>query len=185
VDLQQAIEQARFREDLYYRLKVLHLRMPGLCERGRDIEVLAGYFIDKFRCAASAHIQGLGHAALKAMYSYNWPGNVRELMNSIRGALVMSDGPLLMPEDLGLERRFIGRDVRTLEEARTTAEKAAIYNAFENAANNITHAAEHLGISRGTLYRLMEKHDISWPGRPSQEAPEVRENDSRTKKIIS
>jgi DNA-binding NtrC family response regulator len=182
VDLQQAIEQGRFREDLYYRLKVLHLRMPSLCDRGRDVELLANYFIDKYRGSASGHVHGLSHAAIKAMYCHHWPGNVRELMNSIRGALVMSDGPLLMPEDLGLERRAIGRDVRTLEEARATAEKAAIYNAFENAANNITHAAEHLGISRGTLYRLMEKHDIDWPGKTSQEAPESGEDDSKIKR---
>jgi DNA-binding NtrC family response regulator len=72
------------------------------------------------------------------MYSYSWPGNVRELMNSIRGALVMSDGPLLMPEDLGLKRRSMRRHVRTLDEARAAAEKAAILNAFENAGSNVT-----------------------------------------------
>jgi DNA-binding NtrC family response regulator len=165
VDLQRAIEQERFREDLYYRLKVLHLRMPSLCERGQDVEVLANYFIDKFQDTVSGHIQGLSHAAIKAMYSYRWPGNVRELMNSIRGALVMSEGPLLMPEDLGQERRAMRRSVRTLEEARATAEKAAIYNAFENASSNITQAAGYLGISRGTCYRLMEKYHIDWPGK--------------------
>ena len=99
------------------------------------------------------------------MYSYSWPRNIRELMNSIRGALVMSDGPLLLPEDLGLGRRAMCRAVRTLEEARTTAERAAILNAFENASSNITHAADYLNISRGTLYRLMEKYDIKWPGK--------------------
>ena len=165
VDLQQAIEQGRFREDLYYRLKVLHLRMPSLCERGQDVEVLANHFIDKFRNSTSAHIQGLSQAAINAMYSYSWPGNVRELMNSIRGALVMSDGPLILPEDLGQERRAMNRCVRTLEESRATAEKAAILNAFENAGSNITHAAEYLDISRGTLYRLMEKYAVTWPGK--------------------
>ena len=165
VDLQQAIEQGRFREDLFYRLKVLQLRMPNLRARGQDLEVLANHFIDQSRDADNAHIQGLSQAAIKAMYSYSWPGNVRELMNSIRGALVMSDGPLLMPEDLGLERRSMRRYVRTLEEARAMAEKGAILNAFENAGSNITHAAEYLGISRGTLYRLMEKYAIHWPGK--------------------
>jgi DNA-binding NtrC family response regulator len=165
VDLLRAIGQERFREDLYYRLKVLHLRMPNLCERGRDLEVLANYFIDQFRDAASTQIQGLSRAAIKAMYSYRWPGNVRELMNNIRGALVMSDGPLLMPEDLGLERRSMRRNVRTLDEARATAEKAAILNAIENVSSNITQAANYLGISRGTLYRLMEKYAVNWPGK--------------------
>jgi len=165
VDLQQAIEQGRFREDLYYRLKVLHLRIPSLCERGQDVEVLANHFINKFRDSTSAHIQGLSQAAINAMYSYSWPGNVRELMNSIRGALVMSDGPLILPEDLGQERRAMKRRVRTLEESRATAEKAAILNAFENAGRNITHAAEYLDVSRGTLYRLMEKYAFTWPGK--------------------
>jgi len=185
VDLQLAIEEGRFREDLYYRLKVLNLHIPNLCERGQDVELLANYFIDKFRGASSGHIQGLSHAAVKVMFNYNWPGNVRELMNSIRGALVMSDGPLLMPEDLGLERRYIGRDVRTLEEARATAEKAAIYNAFENAANNISHAADRLGISRGTLYRLMEKHNIDWPVKNISGTSETSEYGSKIKKITS
>jgi DNA-binding NtrC family response regulator len=182
VDLQRAIEQGRFREDLYYRLKVLHLRMPSLCERGQDLEVLANHFIDRFRDASSAHIQGLSHAAIKAMYSYPWPGNVRELMNSIRGALVMSDGPLLTPEDLGLERRTLRRSVRTLDEARATAEKSAILNAFANTGSNISQAAEYLSVSRGTLYRLMEKFDIAWPGKVSDEAgtPGKDESEERT-----
>jgi DNA-binding NtrC family response regulator len=182
VDLQRAIEQNRFRADLYYRLKVLHLRMPSLCQRGQDLEVLANHFIEKFRDANSAHIQGLSHSAVKAMYSYGWPGNVRELMNSIRGALVMGDGPLLLPEDLGQERRAMRRYVRTLEEARATAEKAAILNAFENAGSNITHAAEYLGISRGTLYRLMEKYAINWPGKVIEDAQETGDNNDDKEK---
>ena len=182
VDLHHAIEQKRFREDLYYRLKVLHLRMPSLCQRGQDLEVLANHFIQKFRDANSAHIEGLSHSAVKAMYSYSWPGNVRELMNSIRGALVMSNGPLIMPEDLGQERRTMRRYVRTLEDARATAEKAAILNAFENASSNITQAAEYLGISRGTLYRLMEKYAIHWPGKGAGDPKEPGEDDCAAKK---
>jgi transcriptional regulator of acetoin/glycerol metabolism len=90
-------------------------------------------------------------------------------MNNIRSALVMSDGPLIMPEDLGLERRAMRRQIRTLEESRATAEKAAILNAFEHTGSNITHAAEYLDISRGTLYRLMEKHAIEWPGKLAED----------------
>jgi DNA-binding NtrC family response regulator len=165
VNLQNAIAENRFREDLYYRLKVLRLHMPSLCQRGQDLEMLANYFINKFRDINSAQIQGLSQSAIKAMYSYNWPGNVRELMNSIRGALVMCEGPLILPDDLGLERRTRHRSLSTLEDARGIAEKGAILNAFEQAGNNITHAAEYLSISRGTLYRLMEKHAIDWPAK--------------------
>jgi transcriptional regulator of acetoin/glycerol metabolism len=112
------------------------------------------------------------------MYSYSWPGNVRELMNSIHGALVMSDGPMLLPEDLGLERRTMCRHVRTLDEARSTAEKSAILNAFANTGGNITQAAENLGVSRGTLYRLMEKFEIAWPSKGTDAACAKEENDS-------
>ncbi|MEN8207477.1 MAG: sigma-54 dependent transcriptional regulator, partial [Pseudomonadota bacterium] len=165
VDLQGAIEENTFREDLYYRLKVLCLHMPSLNERGQDVEMLANYFIDKFCDSHSRQIKRLSYTAIQTMYSYHWPGNVRELMNAIRSALVMSDGPLILPADLGLERRAMCRSIRTLEESRGMAEKAAILNAFEHAGSNITMAAEYLSISRGTLYRLMEKHAITWPER--------------------
>jgi DNA-binding NtrC family response regulator len=178
VDLQRAIGLGRFREDLYYRLKVLNLLMPSLHQRGQDLEVLANYFIERFRDATSGHIQGLSQAAIKAMYGYSWPGNVRELMNCIRGALVMSDGPMLLPEDLGLERRTMCRHVRTLDEARSTAEKGAILNAFANTGSNITQAAEYLNVSRGTLYRLMEKFEIAWPSKGTDAASAKEENDS-------
>jgi DNA-binding NtrC family response regulator len=185
VDLHRAIEQNRFREDLYYRLRVLHLHMPGLCQRGQDLEMLANHFIDKFRGINSQHIKGLSHSAIQTMYSYHWPGNVREMMNSIRRALVMSEGPLILPDDLGLERRAMHRCKKTLEEARVTAEKAAIHNAFENAGGNISHVAEYLGTSRGTLYRLMEKYAISWPGRVSEVGHPAMDEDDQSGCIVN
>mgnify|MGYP001813652082 CR=1 FL=1 len=163
VDLHRAIEENRFREDLYYRLSVLHLHMPNLCQRGDDLKLLANHFVEKFRAGNSSHIKGLSHSAIKTMYSYHWPGNIREMMNSIRRAMVMSETFLILPEDLGLERRAVRRRVKTLEESRRMAEQAAIRNAFETAGGNITKVAEYLGTSRGTLYRLMEKYAISWP----------------------
>ena len=183
VDLHRAIEENRFREDLYYRLRVLHLHMPGLCQRGQDLEMLANHFIDKFCDSYNARIEGLSHSAIQTMYSYHWPGNVREMMNSIRRALVMSEGPLILPEDLGLERRVMRRCVTTLEEARGTAEKAAIRNAFETAGGNITHVAQYLGTSRGTLYRLMEKYAISWPGRVAEEEHQAMDQDGHSGRI--
>jgi DNA-binding NtrC family response regulator len=183
VDLHRAIEQDRFREDLYYRLRVLHLHMPGLCQRGHDLEMLANYFVDKFRDSNSAQIEGLSHSAIQTMYSYHWPGNVREMMNSIRRALVMSEGALIFPEDLGLERRAMRRCVTTLAESRGMAEKAAIRNAFENAGGNITHVARYLDISRGTLYRLMEKYAISWPGQVSEDEHPAMDKGEQSSRI--
>lgn len=185
VDLHRAIEENRFREDLYYRLKVLCMHMPNLQERGQDLEMLANQFINKFRDSAGARIKGLSHSAIHAMYSYHWPGNVRELMNSIRGAMVMGDGPLILPEDLGLERRTKRRSVRSLEESRGMAEKAAILNAFENSGSNITLAAEYLDISRGSLYRLMQKHAITWPRKVFEDEHGTSDDDGEEMKIES
>ena len=183
VDLHRAIEQNNFREDLYYRLRVLHLQMPSLCQRGHDLEMLANHFIDKFRGSNSSHIKGLSHSAIQTMYSYHWPGNIREMMNSIRRALVMSEGTLIFPENLGLERRTMRRCVTTLEESRGMAEKAAIRNAFESAGGNITQVAEYLDTSRGTLYRLMEKHAISWPGRVAEDEHQAMDQDDHSGRI--
>ncbi len=179
VDLHRAIEKNRFREDLYYRLMVLHLHMPSLCQRGQDLEMLANHFIDKFSDSNSEQIEGLSHSAIQTMYSYHWPGNIREMMNSIRRALVMMDGPLILPKHLALERRAMRRSVRTLKESRRMAEKAAIRNAFENACGSISHVAEYLDISRGTLYRLMEKHNISWPVLVTEDEHPTTDQDSK------
>ena len=160
VNLQQAVEKGSFREDLYFRLKVLHLNMPTLAERGQDLALLACYFFKKFEHEKRPVVKDFSQSAMQAMYSYSWPGNIRELMNAVRRALVMSDGPLIMPDDLGLERRALRRQAKTLDDTRNAAEKAAILYAFDNAGNNITRTAEYLDISRGTLYRLMEKHDF-------------------------
>jgi DNA-binding NtrC family response regulator len=157
--------------------------MPSLCQRGQDLEMLAKYFIDQFRDSNNSKIKGLSHSAIQTMYSYHWPGNIRELMNSIRRALVMSEGAFVFPEDLGLERRVMRRFVRTLEESRGIAEKAAIRNAFESAGGNISRVAEYLGTSRGTLYRLMEKHAISWPGRVSEDGRPARDKGDQSSRI--
>ena len=165
VNLHRAIEQNGFREDLFYRLKVLNLHMPSLRHCGQDLEILAKHFINKFRASKRSRIKELSYSAIQVMYSYPWPGNVRELMNDIRAALVMSEGQLILPKDLGLERRAMRRCARTLEETREIAEKGAILNALESTGCNITSAAKYLSISRGTLYRLMEKYGRDCPGK--------------------
>ena len=175
VDLQDAVERGEFREDLYYRLRVLHLHIPTLSERGKDVVHLANHFFEKFRYEKRHVVKDFSHSAIQAMYSHDWPGNVRELMNSVRRALVMSNGPLILPADLGIERRGNKRFVMSLEESRAAADMAAIMCAFENGGNNITRAAGLLGTSRGTLYRLMEKHDIRWPVRFPENDEEIQD----------
>ncbi|KFI22402.1 sigma-54 dependent transcriptional regulator [Nitrosococcus oceani] len=161
VDLEKAVSEGRFREDLYYRLNVLHLRMPSLAERENDIEVLAKYFFDKFSDQTTARIKGFSQEALRRLHHHAWPGNVRELINRIRRAIVMAEGRLITPVDLGLERRLSSRRVITLAEARAHAEKEAILRSLRQAKGNVSQTATQLGVSRPTLYRLMEKYGIS------------------------
>ena len=160
VDLEAAIAEGHFREDLYYRLNVLRLEMPALRDRGEDIEVLAKFFFRKFAGEGNNQIKGFSKKALTAMRAYHWPGNVRELINKVRRAMVMSENRLLTDKDLGLDGGVTHRTAVTLETARTEAEHAAIKNALELAGGNVTLAAKHLAVSRVTLYRLMEKHRI-------------------------
>jgi Response regulator containing CheY-like receiver, AAA-type ATPase, and DNA-binding domains len=162
-NLPQAVEEGRFREDLYYRLHVLHLQMPSLREREEDIELLAWYFFRKFVKEDINHrIRGVSSEALHAMKHYDWPGNVRELINCIRRAMVMCDTRLIKASDLGLDRRLVTRrHILNLKAARDEAEKEAINASLRRTSNNISHAACQLGITRGMLYKLMAKHGIT------------------------
>lgn len=163
VDLQNAIEQGRFREDLFFRLNVLTLEMPPLRDRQGDVEVLAQYYFEEFANERGSKVRGFSQAALEFMNAYAWPGNVRELMNRVRRAIVMCDRRLIAPEDLGLERRDRNRRIMTLAEARAEAERRAIRNCLELTGHNISRAARELGVSRVTLYRLMEKYGQGEP----------------------
>jgi DNA-binding NtrC family response regulator len=158
IDLEKAVREGRFREDLYYRLNVLHVKVPALRERREDIEVLARFYFNKFRSGSVA--RGFHGRALREMASYSWPGNIRELINRIRRATLMCEGPLVTVADLGLDRHAAPREFLTLQSARHKAEKEAIRMALQRAHNNVTHAAADLGISRVTLYRLADKHKI-------------------------
>lgn len=160
VDLERAVEQGRFSEDLYYRLHVLHLKVPPLRERSGDVELLARFFFEKFSRERRPNVKGFSQAALRAMAEHDWPGNVRELINRVRRAMVMSDKRLITPEDLGLHVAAPKRRVMTLEEARKQAEREAIQLCLQRARNNISRAARELGISRVTLYRLLKKNGL-------------------------
>lgn len=160
VNLEQAVAEQRFREDLYHRLNVLQAHTPALRERQDDIELLAKFFFDKFSCEKTTQLRGFSQHALNVMRKYAWPGNVRELINRVRRALVMCDNRLIRPTDMGLERRQSPRHVMTLEQARKNAERKAVLTALANNRFNIQRAANDLSISRITLYRLIDKHQI-------------------------
>ncbi len=158
--LEQAVRDGRFREDLFYRLNVLHLRTPSLRERKGDVELLARYFFTKFAAETKTSAKGFSRDALEVINRYDWPGNVRELMNRVRRAVLLSEGPHITPNDLELERRSLGRGFVTLDEARMAADREAIQATLLRTRFNIARAAQELGVSRMTLYRLMEKYDI-------------------------
>ncbi len=158
--LEQAVREGRFREDLYYRLNVLHLRTPGLRERKGDVELLSKYFFAKFAAETRTSARGFSRDALEVINRYDWPGNVRELMNRIRRAVLLSEGPYITPVDLELERRSPVRTFVTLDEARMAADRETIQATLLRTRFNIARASQELGVSRMTLYRLMEKYDI-------------------------
>jgi DNA-binding NtrC family response regulator len=160
-NLEQAIAEREFREDLYYRLNVVQLTLPNLKDRHGDIELLAGFFLGRFTKPCGPHsCKRFSEEARRVMDAHPWPGNVRELINRVQRAVVMSEGRTITAKDLGLDRRTIDRRVATLEEARGMAERKAVTAALRWARHNVTQAAEELGISRATLYRLMVKYKI-------------------------
>jgi DNA-binding NtrC family response regulator len=161
VNLQAAVKAGKFREDLLYRLNVLPLSVPALRERKEDLPLLSRHFFKVFECDKNPRITGFSHRAIQAIKAHDWPGNVRELINRIRRALVMSEGRLITPEDLDLPMPSTLRTGEALEEARIRAERDAIHTCLQGNASNVTRAARDLGVSRMTLYRLMDKHGIS------------------------
>ncbi|GHC29026.1 sigma-54 dependent transcriptional regulator [Aidingimonas halophila] len=163
IDLEAAVREGRFREDLYHRLNVLQINVPPLRERQEDIEVLARFFFDKFANEKPAQLRGFSQETLALMRQYDWPGNIRELINRVRRAMVMCERRLIRPADMGLERRHNSREVLTLEQARDAAERDALVAALARNKYKIQNAAKELGVSRVTLYRLIDKHDIVRP----------------------
>ena len=155
----------RFREDLYYRLAEIVVKIPSLAERPGDAVLLARHFVNRFGKELNTKVQSLSADALAAIDAYGWPGNVRELENRIKRSVIMADGKSVSADDLDLP----GND-RTAEEAelalnlraaRETADRRAIRQALSRTDNNISGAAKLLGISRPTLYDLIKQYQLS------------------------
>ncbi|WP_227369275.1 sigma-54 dependent transcriptional regulator [Halomonas sp. M20] len=159
-NLENAVKNGNFREDLYHRLNVIRIDMPPLRERVDDIELLANYFFDKFLDRKSMTVRAFSHNALILLRQYHWPGNIRELINRIRRAMILCENRLIRPIDLGLERRHYFRHSLSLEKARNIAEHDVIQAALARNKSNIQLTAKDLGVSRVTLYRLIDKHGI-------------------------
>lgn len=161
-DLEALMSEGRFREDLYYRINEIAIRIPPLREREGDAVVLARAFFQRFAAGRGGRrLRGFSPEALAAIEAYDWPGNVRELENKVKRAVIMADGPLVTPEDLELPEAGAGRMPElNLRTVRDKAERAALERALRLHEGNISQAAEALGVSRPTLYDLMRKHGL-------------------------
>jgi two-component system NtrC family response regulator len=159
-NLDALIADGRFRQDLYYRLAEVSLKVPALRERAACIPLLARHFLQKYGAGAKPPRRGFVPEAAAAMQAYPWPGNVRELENRVKTAAVMADGPLLTLDDLNLPAADEQPDFFNLREVRQRAERAAIREVLSLVGGNVSRASELLGISRPTLYDLLEKHGL-------------------------
>ena len=159
-NLDTAIADGRFREDLYYRVSEITIPIPPLRERTGGRLILARTLLEKFAAKQGREFKGFSTDAQNAIQSYAWPGNVREMENKIKGAVIMADGKYVTAEDLSLEAVESRPPSLNLREVRKEAEGEAIRRALVHASGNISKAAKLLGITRPTLYDMLEKYGI-------------------------
>lgn len=164
VDLHQAVSQGRFRQDLYYRLNVLQLVLPPLRARGGDVGLLAEVFFEELTRAQKSRtrVRGFSAGACRALAAHDWPGNVRELLNRVKRAVILSENRLLTAADLDLEDcRLASSDSGpSLEQARNDVDRDVVESTLRKNNFNITQAARELGISRVTVYRMVDRLNI-------------------------
>jgi two-component system NtrC family response regulator len=160
-DLESMIQQGGFREDLFYRLAEIVIRIPGLAERHGDPVLLAKAFLKRFAGEMNPSVTGFAPDALAAIDAHDWPGNVRELENRVKRAVIMADGKLVSADDLDFGRgEDEDADVLNLKSAREAADRRVIRHALARSEGNISSTAKLLGISRPTLYDLLKQYDL-------------------------
>jgi len=162
-NLEQHIADGRFREDLYYRVSEMTIRIPALKDRTGDALVLAISFLSRFAAEHGTGVKGFDASATAAIEAYGWPGNVRELESRIKRAVIMADGSQISAEDLELgsvlsdDREDMALNLR---QVRETAEREAIQRAMACASDNVSEASNLLGVTRPTLYSMLEKYGL-------------------------
>ena len=157
-NLADMVAQQSFREDLYYRISEITLVIPPLRQRGHDIIVIAKALLHRFNQEFNTQVQGFTESAMQAMLHYNWPGNIRELQNKLKSAVILADSKYITAEDLGLSTQQAKTD--TLRKVRELAETQAIRHAYTLANGNLSKTADALGITRPTLYALIDKYRL-------------------------
>jgi two-component system, NtrC family, response regulator len=163
-DLDKAVKDNSFREDLYFRLAVVKIVLPPLRDRANDVIELATHLVESFSRELKKPPKKFSKAALDAMRAHNWPGNIRELQNRIKRALVLTEGPFIGPSDLELAfpETSAHSSGCTLREAREELEREIISKKLLENGGNVSRTAKHLGISRPTLYELMSRYGLDW-----------------------
>jgi len=159
-DLKEAMSNGSFREDLYFRIGVITLQLPRLRDRDGDVLLLSRAFLHRYARENKKKITGFTPEAIDSLESYDWPGNVRELENKIKRAVVMAEGTRVTPEDLEMGTAEEKQQPMGLKEARDALERKMILDALARNQDSISHTAEELGVSRPTLYDLMNKLGI-------------------------
>ena len=162
-DLKKSMQAGTFREDLFYRLAVVQLTLPPLRDRDSDVRLLAQFFLNKFAAQVNKPNLVFDQDAIRALNKHDWPGNVRELENCIRRAVIMAEGRRVTARDLELNSSGVGPNVVTLKDAREEVERKMLQQALKKHGGKIAPAAAELGLSRPTIYELMEKLGVSKP----------------------
>ena len=165
VAIEERAERGAFRSDLFYRLNAVSVRIPPLRERPGDALLLARYFLNRFNRELNRSLRGFAEAAVAAIEAHAWPGNVRELENRVKRAVVMADGRLIDAPDLELAAPAGTVADFDLRAARLRAERDVLQRALAHSNNRLSQAAKLLGVSRPTLYGLLESHEMM-PVRP-------------------
>jgi len=160
-NLEESVASGKFREDLYFRLAVVVLKLPPLRERGDDIILLAKAFLYNYGVEHAKPGLTFAPDALRALTLHSWPGNIRELQNRVRRAVIMADGNRVSARDLELTDTLSALPPQTLKDARESVERQMVQDALRRHCGKITAAALELGVSRPTLYELMEKLGIA------------------------
>jgi len=162
-DLKKNMLAGTFREDLFYRLAVVQMVLPPLRDRDNDVRLLAQFFLGRFAGQANKPNLAFDQDAIRALGRHNWPGNVRELENCVRRAAIMAEGRRVTASDLELNAAGGGSNAVTLKDAREAVERQMVQQALKKHGGKIAPAAVELGLSRPTLYELMDKLGISKP----------------------
>lgn len=159
-NLSEMVAEQSFREDLFYRISEVTLMIPPLRNRGQDIVTIAKSLLHKFNTEFGTAIQGFTEDAINALLGHRWPGNIRELQNKLKSAVILADTKFITAEDLGLVASQDATSVPTLRKVREQAETQAIRHAYNLSNGNLSKTADLLGITRPTLYSLIEKYKM-------------------------